>query len=333
VLVVDDSLVCRELLSEFLNQAPDIEVVGTASNGKEAIVLNRKLLPDLITMDVQMPGLDGFATIEEIMTSVPVPILVVTSSPGKEGGEQTLKALSVGALDLVEKPELDGSLVDKLREKVRLLAGIRVVHRARKKPKRTLVGPSTAVRHQRPIIGIASSTGGPKVLLDILSALPRDFPSCILVTQHIPKGFGGGLATWLDREVALDVKSAEENDNIRPGLVLIAPTGQHLILRTPTLAALSDAPPINGLRPSGTLMLSSIAETCGSSAIGIILSGMGSDGAEGLLELRRSGGICLAQDESSSLVFGMPKAAIELGAVDKVLDVPGILDFLLRGGP
>lgn len=332
VLVVDDSLVCRELLSEFLNQAEDIQVVGKASSGKEAIVLNQKLRPDLITMDVMMPGLDGYATIEEIMSSLPVPILVVTSAPVKAGVDQNFKALSAGALDMVEKPEGNDEIADMLRQKVQLLAGVPVVHRTKKKKtRRGGVCRGTLLGH-RSFVAIASSTGGPKALVEILSMLPRKYGACIMVTQHMPQAFTSGFAAWLDHEVALDVSEARDGDAILPGRVLVAPSDQHLVMESPATVGLSSQPPVGSHRPSGTLMFSSIAGLCGPKSIGIVLSGMGRDGADGLLDLHRAGGLCIAQDEASSMVFGMPKAAIDMGAVDEVLDIGGIADLLVQCG-
>jgi two-component system chemotaxis response regulator CheB len=331
VLVVDDSLVCRELLSEFLNQSEDIQVVGKASSGKEAIVLNRKLRPDLITMDVMMPGLDGYATIEEIMSSLPVPILVVTSAPVQAGVDQNFKALSAGALDMVEKPDAGGEAAEVLRNKVRLLAGVPVIHRTKRKVKRVRSSPGSIASH-RPIVAVTSSTGGPKALVEILGALPRNYGACILVTQHMPHAFTSGFAAWLDHEVALDVSEAREGDALFPGRVLVAPSDRHLVMQSPATVTLSDEPPVGSHRPSGTMMFGSVAGICGSKSVGVVLSGMGRDGADGLLDLHRAGGLCVAQDEASCLVFGMPKAAIDMGAVDEVLDIAGITDLLMQSG-
>jgi two-component system chemotaxis response regulator CheB len=331
VLVVDDSIVCCEVLTELLNRADDIQVAGTATSGKEAIILNRHLRPDLITMDVQMPGLDGFATIEEIMASLPVPILMVTSSPVHRGVDRTFQALSAGALDLMEKPDLDSPLTEVLHEKVRLLSGVQVIHR-RRKATRQKADKIDRPSKKKPIVAITSSTGGPKLLHEILSALPRNLSSCILVTQHIPDGFSQGLAEWLNTLSSLEVCEAVENMRIKPGRVIIAPSNRHLIMRTPKSVGLSKAAPVGNHRPSGTTMFQSLAKVCPKETIGIILSGMGRDGAEGLLELSRAGGYCFAQDELSSLVFGMPKAAIEIGATNKTLNINSIINLLVDNG-
>lgn len=333
VLVVDDSLICRELLTELLQRSEDIRVVGVARNGKEAIQLNKELDPDLITMDVQMPGMDGFTAVEEIMATKPVPILVVTSSPVHQGVDRTFKALAVGALDLLAKPDLEGDLAETLREKVKLLAGVRVVHRFRRRPQpsREPAAPRSTGTH-RTLIAIAASTGGPRVLLEILAGLPRHHACSFLITQHIPDGFCKGFAEWLDGELAMDVRQAADGDRVRPGRVLVAPSGHHLGLQSRQLVKLSDDPPDDNHRPSASFMFRSVAETCGNEAVGIILTGMGRDGARGLTKLHQEGGLCIAQNEASSLVFGMPREAIELNAVDQVLDINQIKQLLLRLG-
>jgi two-component system chemotaxis response regulator CheB len=333
VLVVDDSMICREVIATLLNMAPDIDVVGKAADGREAIDLNRELKPDLITMDAKMPGVDGFSAISEIMSTQPVPIVMVTGYLTVEGASMTLKALALGALDIMEKPEFDGPLASTLREKVRLLAGVPVYKREPRQSRgRPVAGGAGAKMEGRSskIVAIASSTGGPKALLEILAQLPKGFGSCILVTQRLPEGFSAGFAEWLNAEVFLEVHEAREGDRIEPGKVLVAPSGRHLVLRSRDQIGLSDEPAVDGHRPSGSLMFKSIARRRPKDSIGIVLSGIGVDGASGLLELKQSGGLCLAQNESSSLFFDMPKAAIEAGAVDEVLDIEEISGFLLR---
>ncbi len=323
-------MICREVITTLLNMAPDIDVVGKAADGREAIDLNRQLKPDLITMDAKMPGVDGFSAISEIMSTQPVPIVMVTGYLTVEGASMTLKALALGALDIMEKPEFDGPLASTLREKVRLLAGVPVYRREPRRPGgRPVAGGRTAGRASK-IVAITSSTGGPKALLEILAQLPREFGSCILVTQRLPEGFSAGFAEWLNAEVLLDVREAQEGDCIEPGKVLVAPSGRHLVLRSRDQVGLSDEPAVDGHRPSGSLMFRSIARRRPKDSIGIVLSGIGVDGASGLLDLKQSGGFCVAQNESSSLFFDMPKAAIEAGAIDEVLDIEEISGFLLR---
>jgi len=329
VLVVDDSMICREMLTELLQRQGDIQVVGRARNGKEAIELSRKLQPELITMDIQMPGMDGFTAIEEILALQPVPILVVTSSPVHHGEDRSFRALAAGALDLVRKPELEGPLAEQLRQKVRTLAGVRVVRRIRRRS--DAFSPVAAGREkERSIVAIAASTGGPRVLLELLGDVSCHHPCSFLLTQHIPEGFCAGFAEWLNEELALDVSLARDGEGLRPGRLLVAPTGFHLSLRAGKVVRLSDDPPDDNHRPSASYMFRSLAASHGPQTVGIVLTGMGRDGALGLLELRRAGGLCIAQDEASSLVFGMPRAAVELQAAERVMDIAAMKQLLLR---
>ncbi len=329
VLVVDDSVICREILSAMLNQADDIQVVGKARDGRQAIQMNAKLRPDLITMDARMPGLDGFTAIKKIMATRPVPILMVTSYVVMEGIDQTLKALSIGALDIMEKPDLEGKLADTLRDKVRLLADVPVAKREELRPRRISTKVAKLSSKQRSLVAIASSTGGPKAILEILSPLSPDYPLGIVIAQRLPEGFSAGFAEMLDAELDLKVHLAQDNDRIEPGTVLVAPGGKHLTLLAPYQVCLSDAPPVDNHRPSGTPMFRAFAQFSAGSTIGIVLSGMGKDGAAGLRELRRAGGLCLAQDEQSCMFFDMPQAAIQMDAVDEVLTTDEISEFLL----
>lgn len=330
VLVVDDSLICRKLLSSLLSREPDIQVIATAASGAEAIQLNRKLAPDLITMDIQMPGLDGFTTIETIMATNPVPILTVTSVPVRDGVDQTFRAIQAGSLDLVRKPAAAGPEAQVLIDKVRVMAGVRVIHRqASRRPGIVLAPPLRSAHPVVELIAIACSTGGPTALTELLGVIPADFPVPILITQHLPDGFSSSFSDWLDQELRLEVAEARDGERIAPGHILIAPGGRHLTVRPPGRVHLLDTPPIQGLRPSANPMFESIAAVFGPKALGIVLTGMGCDGADGLLALRRKGGLCLAQNEASSMIFGMPRAAIELGAVDGVMDLAEIANAML----
>jgi two-component system chemotaxis response regulator CheB len=317
------------MLAEFLNSAPDIQVVGTAIRGKEAIILNRKLRPDLITMDLRMPGLDGFATIEEIMTTHPVPILVVTSAPIRNGVDQSIRALAAGALDIIQKPYLHGKDVESMCEKVRILASVHVTRRKRPQRRRNLINRTRLAGRQPAVIAIAASMGGPNLLSDILAELPREFPSCVLVTQHLPEGHSREFALWLNDILTVDVVEARDKERIWPGRVILAPSDRHLVVTFPGMMSVSDEPPVNNHRPSATVMFRSVARAYGQAAFGIVLSGMGNDGAEGLLELRQAGGLCYAQDEESAVAFGMPRSAIEIGAVDEILSTEAIKELLL----
>ncbi len=323
VLVVDDSVVCRAILTGILDRQPDIQTIGEAESGKDAIALNRKLRPDLITMDIQMPGMDGFATIEEIMAESPVPILVVTSAPVQDGVDQTFRAIQAGALDLVAKPEPNNAHGDRLVEKVRVLSGVKVIRHRRKRARPAVVSKGGLSRQVK-VVAIAASTGGPKILVEILGSLPRDLGAGVLLVQHLPDDFHPGFIQWLDQEIALDVEAAVDGGRVTPGKVLVAPGGRHLEAAPGGLVKLTSGPAVGSHRPSANPLFESVASVYGADAMGVMLSGMGRDGADGLLALRAAGGLCVAQDEATSLIFGMPRAAIEVGAAERILGIAEI---------
>jgi two-component system chemotaxis response regulator CheB len=328
VLVADDSELFRELLSSVIAADPGFEVLAVAADGDQAAHLARALRPDVITMDLEMPDADGFSGIARIMAETPTPILVLTASPTEAAG---FKALSLGALDILEKPREGlaeyGAL---LCSRLRLLAGVKVIRhlrglRARKAPERP-----TAARPELVVMG--ASLGGPRALASILRRLPRTFPVPIAVVQHIAEGFTEGLASWLDQETPLEVAEARDGEALRPGRVVIAPSGRHLVVSRGA-THLSDAPAVDTFKPSVTPLFHSAARHYGPRACGVLLTGMGRDGAEGLKRIQEAGGPTLAQDEASSAVFGMPRAAIELGAADRVLsldDLPRAIQELVR---
>jgi two-component system, chemotaxis family, protein-glutamate methylesterase/glutaminase len=313
------------VLSRVIAAEPGFEVVAAAADGNEAARFARDLRPDVITMDLNMPDADGFSGIARIMAETPTPILVLTVNREEAVG---FRALSLGALDILEKPSPTSSLDDYgalLRSRLRLLAGVKVIRHPRGLRARRA---STARPAARPeLVAIGASLGGPRALAALLRALPAAFPAPIAVVQHIADGFTEGLASWLDQEAHLEVREARDRDALRPGLVLLAPTGRHLVV-SQGVARLSDGPPLDGFRPSVTPLFRSVAEAYGSRACGVILTGMGRDGAEGLKALKVAGGHTIAQDEATSAVYGMPRAAIETGAVDQVLaleDIPRAL--------
>lgn len=321
VLVVDDVPLVRRLISAALSADPEIQVVGTAANGLEAVRLALELRPDVVTMDVAMPLMDGYAAVREIMRRSPVPILVVTGLPLYEQG-LVGRMLGLGALEVVVKPEGGTAEYAYLRERVKTLARIRVPTRTprprRERPLQTR--PSQA----RPAaIGVVASTGGPAALGRILTGLPADFGIPIVVVQHIACGFVHDLAHWLDQATPLSVRVAAHGDELRPGQVLLAPDERHLELSRHGVVLL-DAPPERGIRPSGNRLLRSLAETYRERAVGIVLTGMGFDGAEGLRAVRAAGGLTLVQDRASSVVFGMPRAAIEAHAADEILPLESL---------
>ncbi len=330
VLVADDSSLFREMLAGVIAAEPGFEVVGAASNGDEAARLTRALRPDVVTIDLHMPDSDGFSGIARIMAETPTPILVLTSVPARA---ITFKALSLGALDILEKPQSASDLSEYgqlLRSRLRLLAGVRVIRHPRGLRHAPPPEPETGGRAD--LVAIGASLGGPRALATILRALPGGFPVPVAVVQHIADGFTEGLAAWLDQESELDVRVARDGDSLEAGAVLLAPTGHHLLLGKGRVR-LSRDPPVEGFRPSVTPLFRSAAEAFGPRACGVLLTGMGRDGADGLQALRRGGGHAIVQDEATSAVFGMPRAAIEAGAADRVLaldDIPRALVELTR---
>lgn len=330
VLVVEDSPVARELLVSIIQNAPDLQVVGTARNGAEAVRLAKRLKPDLITMDAHMPEMDGFEATRVIMSETPRPIVMISASLDKNERNLTFDALKSGALSVLAKPTMydPPHLHDYLVNQLKLMAEVKVVRRWGQTPRQVAAPlpaalPPASVRRNGSsdinLVAVASSTGGPGVLAQILSQLPADFPAPIMVVQHITPGFGLGLAAWLNQQTALEVRLARHADEPQAGQVLIAPDDYHLLLNSMGLVSLNKEPPLHGIRPSADTMFKSIARVYGATAIGVILTGMGGDGAEGLKMIREMGGHTIAQDKHSCVVFGMPAVAIELGAAEQVL--------------
>jgi two-component system chemotaxis response regulator CheB len=338
VLVAEDSVTTRELLIQILRADPDVEIVGEAKNGIEAIAMTKRLRPDVITMDIGMPRMDGFEATKQIMIENPTPIVIVSGSIDVREVVVSMHALRAGALAVLRKPVGPGAPTfdaecRELIETVKAMAGVKLVrHRPERSvaatpPLRTVV--REGARHYR-LVAMAASTGGPAALNRILSDLPREFPIPIVAVQHISLGFAGGLASWLDTTCALRVTVAEQGAPLAPGTIYLAPDGRHLGVSPAATLVLSDEPPIGGFRPSATFLFRSVAKTYGSSAVAVILTGMGQDGVEGLRTLRAAGGHVIAQDETSAVVFGMPGAAISAGLADSVLPVTSIADRLVR---
>jgi two-component system chemotaxis response regulator CheB len=321
VLVADDSELFRELLSRLVASEAGLEVVAICSNGDEAAAAAARLKPDVITMDLHMPGADGFSGIARIMADTPTPILVLTANREEAVG---FRALSLGALDILEKPQATADLDafgQLLRSRLRLLAGVRVIRHPRGLRGRR--GDVLPRNRRAELVVIGASLGGPRALATVLRALPEAFPAPVAVVQHIAEGFTEGLAGWLAGEARLDVREARDGDPIRPGRVVLAPSGVHLVVAEGHYR-LSDAPAVDTFKPSVTPLFLSAARHFGPRACGVILTGMGRDGAEGLKAMRDAGAATLAQDEATSIVFGMPRAAIELGAVERVLPLDEI---------
>jgi two-component system chemotaxis response regulator CheB len=328
VLVADDSEVFREALSQLITLDPGFEVVASAADGAAAAALARVHRPDVITMDLAMPEADGFSGIARVMSETPTPILVLTAVADDAVG---FRALSLGALDILEKPRGETDLRDfgeLVRSRLRLLAGVRVIRH----PRGLRAAPAARAERRtgrKALVAIGASLGGPRALAALLRALPADFPAPIAVVQHIADGFTEGLATWLAQESRLRVETARDGDALRPGHVLLAPSRRHLLVREGAVE-LSDGPPVDTFCPSATPLFASAARSYGPRALGVVLTGMGRDGAEGLRALHDAGGHTLAQDEPSSVVFGMARAALELGAVDRVLPLDALADAILE---
>jgi len=341
VLVVDDSNMFREILRKIIEAQPDLAVIGFGKNGQEAIQKTRNLKPDVIIMDVRMPVMDGIEAVEHIMDAHPTPILICSASVSDKDVDIAMKAIKMGALDVIEKPNcfapnLMSQFSSTLAEKIRFLSQIKVLrHRAKSRPPRS---DHFAERFLSPgvkAIGLGASTGGPRAISHLLSCLDSSFPACILLVQHISKNFCDGFVKWLATETTMRVRTARKGMEIEKGLVLVAPAGKHMVLRTQCVDLL-DSPPINGCCPSVDILFKSIAKWQEDKAVGILLTGMGKDGAEGARAIVDMNGHVIVQNEETSTVFGMPKAAIEINAASSVLplsEIPGALLRLLTGCP
>lgn len=335
VLVVEDSAVARQLLVRIIDDDPGLRVVGEARDGAAALGLANRLRPDIITMDVHMPVMDGVEATRRIMHEVPTPIVVVTASTDRAATSDSFAALRAGALTVVEKPRGPASpefprQARTLVSTLKLMAEVKVITwRARREPPPKLP-PEPRAPQRIDVVAIGSSTGGPAALATILGGLPSDTPVPILVVQHITAGFEESLVKWLNDVSALPVRLAAGREQLRAGEVLVAPQGVHLGTEGNGRAVLSDAPPVGPHRPSATYLFASVAEAYGRRALGVILTGMGSDGVEGLARLKGAGGWVLAQDEATSAVYGMPKEAVARGVADHVVALHDIAATMVR---
>lgn len=320
VLVVDDSAVMRKLISDILSAAAGIEVVGTARNGGDALTKVNSLKPDVVTMDIEMPKMDGLTALMHIMAEKPLPVIML-SAMDKRQADITMKALDLGAVDFISKTSGTLSLdMEKtsqtLISKVKMAAKIRVVKR-----KAIKISPVSNAKFRSKkgdrIVTIGASTGGPRAIPEVLSRLPRDLPAGILIVQHMPEGFTKSFAERLNWYTSLEVKEAQEGDEIKPGLVLVAPGNLHMEVKGKKVH-LNDKPHVNNVRPSADVLMKAAASVYGSRCTGVLLTGMGSDGAQGMKDIKECGGKTIAQDKETCIVYGMPKAAVELRIVDKV---------------
>jgi two-component system chemotaxis response regulator CheB len=322
VVVVEDSPVQRARLVAALEAEGDIRVLGQAGDGADALALVRHLRPDVVTMDLGLPGEGGMAAIEHIMADVPTPVLVLSAQVSGAASGAAMEALLAGALEALPKPERwDDDAERLLRGRVRLLSKVTVVAhpRGRRRPAaRDPAGP--------PLVAIAASTGGPAALAELLPGLD-ELPAAVLLVQHLHPQLVDGFVSWMQRVTALRVVMAADGDHPQPGVVYVAPAGSHLKLAPRSRLALDAAPP-RLHRPSADELFSSVAASAARTSVGVLLTGMGADGAAGLLALREGGGATIAQDERSSVVFGMPRAAQQLGAASQVLPldrIPGAI--------
>jgi two-component system chemotaxis response regulator CheB len=337
VLLIDDSDIARRMLAAVLARDPDVQLVGQGADGEEAVTLAARERPDVILMDVNMPKMDGWVATRTIMESTPVPIVLISATYDLRDAANSFRALEAGAITLVDKP-VDPSSPDFERQlaglvsTVKVMAGVNLVTR---RPRRVRAmaspsGPSTMPTTKLDVVAIGASTGGPAALSTILSNLPRDLPVPVLVVQHIAQGFEQGLVEWLASVCPLRVRFAAEGEALRSGDVLFAPSGLHLGVTRGRRVALSGQPPIDGHRPSATHLFRSVAWAYGPSALGVILTGMGQDGADGLSEVHDRGGFVVAQDESTSVVYGMPGTAVAKGVVDRILPIEQIPEAIER---
>jgi two-component system chemotaxis response regulator CheB len=332
VLVVDDSAFVRKAIERMLGPVEDIEVVGFAADGEEGLAKARELKPDVVTLDVRMPRLGGLETLERLMAEQPVPVLLM-STLTQEGAEVTLRGLELGAMDFVDKSAVQPmsmlSLAEELVAKIRALGSARV--RVRRKPARASAREARDAPRAECVV-IAASTGGPAALQAVVSGLPAGFPASVLVVQHIPRGFTKPLSERLDARSAIPVREARDGEAVLPGTVLVAPAGIHtrLVRRRSAVEVALDEEPRDALhRPSANVLMVSAAEVYGAQALGVVLTGMGADGTEGLRAIRDKGGLTLAESEETCVIYGMPKAAIEAGVVHHAVPLERVAGEIL----
>ncbi|MBS8263480.1 chemotaxis response regulator protein-glutamate methylesterase [Mesobacillus boroniphilus] len=355
VLIVDDSAFMRKLINDFLSEHPEIEVIGTARNGEDAIKKWRELRPDVLTLDVEMPKLNGLEVLKLIMQEQPLPV-VMLSSTTKEGAETTLQAIQAGAVDFVAKPsgaisidlhKIKTELIQKVLSaskanltKINILEDSKSVGKKLDKSVDSEIKPAGNVttrgftRESKKIVCIGTSTGGPRALQQVITSLPKNIDVPVLVVQHMPPGFTKSLANRLDSLSDISVKEAEDGEILQKGTAYIAPGGFHLKVKSlgSTLAInLSQSPPRNGHRPSVDVMFESISTIKNYSKIAVIMTGMGSDGSKGLVEMKKNGIVkAIAESQDTSIVFGMPKAAIATNMVDEVANVENIAQTIMN---
>ncbi len=337
VLIVDDMLTIRMALRFILESDPELTVMGEAGSGEEAVDFCKKSRPDILTMDINMPGMGGYEAIRQIMSMAPCPIVVITGIESQYLMEVSFKALELGALTVLPTPRglsADNSDAATLIHQIKTMAAVKVVRRSLRMPSGAATpdkvgrqaaapaksGVSSQIKKVPQLVAVGLSTGGPPALQTVLNGLKQDFPLPIVIVQHISQGFIFGLASWLSKTTPFRCKVGENGEIIKPGIVYLAPDNTHMTIMGNGELRLDDtSDPHSGHRPSANVLFESIARNFGEKAIGILLTGMGQDGASGLKAMRQAGAYTIAQDEESSVIFSMPKAAIDLNAVEEVL--------------
>ena len=338
VLAVEDSPVIRDMLTHIFNSEKDICLVGIAKNGREAIDMVQQLHPDVVTMDVNLPVMNCLEATRKIMGVNPVPIIIVSSEYDPKNMNDTFKALQAGAVAIAEKPHSIGTekfkqIATRLIQTIRLMAEVKVVRRMTSNysnlvPSKKIASDKLIPDHRIQIVGIGASTGGPQVIEKLLSHLNKEFSFPVVVVQHITTGFVSGYIEWLNSSSSIHVKLAEDNEVLISGICYIAPDNSHIMVTSQKKIKLLDTVPENGSKPSVSVLFKSIAKHYGSSAIGILLSGMGKDGAAELGLIKANGGITLVQDELSSVIFGMPGEAIRMNSASYIFSPEQMIEFL-----
>jgi two-component system chemotaxis response regulator CheB len=340
VLIVDDSKVIQEFLAYILSSDPEIQIVGVASSGHEAIELVKIKNPNVITMDIHMPGMDGYETTRNIMETVPTPIVIVTGTLNAKELGNTYKSLEAGALAVVLRPPgFDNPHFAELRveliQTVKLMSEVKVIKLFPRSRKGHII-PVQVTQLLQPeakqiqVIAIGASTGGPMALQKILSILPADFSIPVLIVQHIASGFVKGFQHWLSTSSGIKLKIADDGESISAGTGYIAPDNFHMGVSRTGIIHLNNQPPENGIKPSINFLFRSVAEAFGPNAVGVLLTGMGKDGADELKLMKEKGATTVVQNEESSIVFGMPAEALRIGAADHALSPESIAEFLFK---
>jgi len=336
VLIVDDSPVVRAVLKDWICQEKDLELAGEARDGLEAFEMTKSLKPELVLMDIMMPRMNGLDATEKIMAYCPTPVLIFSSVVNDREMNIVFEAISRGALDVLAKPvemhDPKSQARQELVKKIKILSKVPVIRHpmGRLKTRRqemASAGQAASELKTRPaefaILGIGASTGGPKALSELLLPFPQNFPTPIVVVQHIADAFVEGLARWLASLTRLGVKVAKQGELLKPGTVYLAPSNQHMLVRDSRIE-LSASGPVNNCRPAVDILFNSLAENYGARTVAVLLTGMGADGARGMKAIHEKGGRTVVQDEASSIIFGMPGSAIEMGAVDEVVPLEKI---------